>query len=83
MTRIHLDSTLREQLHNLRQPLEFCDEAGRVLGRFFPTSVLSQYESWEPSWNEEELLLQEQTNEKRYSTAEVQAFLEKLGSPIE
>lgn len=31
MTRITLDSTMLEKLHNLVQPLELCDEEGRVL----------------------------------------------------
>jgi hypothetical protein len=78
MTRIILDATLREKLHNLTQPLELCDEAGQVLGRVFPTLDLSEYQPWEPSFSEEELQRQEQANEKRYTTAEVLAHLEKL-----
>jgi hypothetical protein len=78
MTRVVLDTTLREKLHNLTQPLELCDEAGQVLGRVFPTLDLSHYEPWEPSFSEEELQRQEQANEKRYTTAEVLSYLEKL-----
>jgi hypothetical protein len=78
MTRITLDADLRGKLMDLNEPLELCDESGRVLGRFFPTLDLSQYEPWEPSFSEEELQRQEQANEKRYTTAEVVAHLEKL-----
>jgi len=78
MTRILLDDTLKAKLHNLTQPLELCDETGRVLGRVFPAPDLSQYERWEPTFSEEELRRQEQANEKRYSTPEVLAHLEKL-----
>jgi hypothetical protein len=36
MTRITLDRATMELLHNLDEPLEFCDEAGWVLGTFMP-----------------------------------------------
>lgn len=78
MTRVLVDATLRSLLHYLSQPLELCDESGRVLGRVIPTLDLSQYEPWEPSFSEDDLRRQEQTNEKRYTTAEVLAQLEKL-----
>jgi hypothetical protein len=78
MTRVVVTETLRGLLHNLSQPLELCDEAGRVLGRVFPAADLSQYEPWEPTFNADELRRQEQSNEKRYTTAEVLAHLEKL-----
>jgi hypothetical protein len=77
MTRVVVNDTLRSLLHNLSQPLELCDEFGHVLGRVFPTSDLSQYEPWVPSFSEEELRRQEHANEKRYTTAEVLARLEK------
>lgn len=78
MTRVVVNETLRSLLHNLSQPLELCDEDGRVLGRVFPTADLSQYEPWEPTFSADELRRQEQANEKRYTTAEVLAHLEKL-----
>ena len=77
MTRVVVNETLRSLLHNLSQPLELCDEAGRVLGRVFPTPELSQYEPWEPTFSEDDLRRQEHSNEKRYTTAEVLAQLEK------
>ena len=36
MTRITLDRATQELLHNLSEPLEFCDESGWVLGTFMP-----------------------------------------------
>jgi hypothetical protein len=36
MTRITLDRATQELLHNLSEPLEFCDESGWLLGRFMP-----------------------------------------------
>jgi len=78
MTRILMNETLRTLLHDLTQPLELCDEAGRVVGRVFPTVDLSEYEPWEPSFSEDEIRRQIQSNEKRYTTAEVLARLEKL-----
>jgi len=78
MTRVVLDANLREKLGNLAQPLELCDESGRVLGRVFPTPDPARLEPREPQVSEEELDRREQANEKRYTTAEVLAYLEKL-----
>ena len=78
MTRIVLDSVLREKLGNLSEPLELCDEAGQVLARLTPVVDLSQYEPLEPQVSEEELRRREKSNERRYTTAEVLAYLEKL-----
>jgi hypothetical protein len=78
MTRILLDETLRDKLNNLSQPLELCDESGRVVARVFPVTDLSEYEPCEPPISEEELRRREQSNEKRYTTAEVLEHLRKL-----
>lgn len=78
MTRISLDAELRAKLLNLTQPLELCDDSGHVVARLFPLVDLSQYEQWEPPISEEELRRREQSGEKRYTTAEVLAYLEKL-----
>jgi hypothetical protein len=78
MQKIVLDATLREKLHNLAQPLELCDEAGQVLGRVIPCAGLAEFEPYEPSFREEDLKRQEQAEEKRFTFAEVMAYLEKL-----
>ena len=77
MTKVVVDETLRSKLHNLSQPLELCDESGRVLGRVFPALDLSEYEPWEPPISEEELQRREQETES-YTTSEVLAYLESL-----
>ena len=38
MTRITLDRATLELLHDLSEPLEFCDEAGWLLGTFMPAA---------------------------------------------
>jgi len=78
MTRVVVTETLLNLLGNLAQPLELCDAGGQVLARVVPADVASQYEAWEPPFSEEDLRRQEQANEKRYTTAEVLAHLEKL-----
>jgi hypothetical protein len=80
MTRVIVDDALRSKLHNLTEPLELCDSLGNVVGRFVPAFDPSEYEQWEPEFSEEELLQEEQSNEKRYTTAEVLAHLKSLES---
>jgi len=76
MTQIILDAALRSKLHDLNQPLELCDESGRILARLIPVLDPSQYEPVEPQLSAEEL--QRRKNEPDFSTAEVLAYLEKL-----
>jgi hypothetical protein len=64
-------------VHNLTEPLELCAESGEVLGRFFPSLDLSQYEPWEPPISEEELRRREEETES-YTTADLLAYLESL-----
>jgi hypothetical protein len=39
MTQITLDRATTELLHNLSEPLEFCDETGWLLGTFTPEAA--------------------------------------------
>jgi hypothetical protein len=78
MTRIVLDAELRTKLLSLSQPLELCDESGKVVGRVFPVADLSEYELEEPPYDEEELRRLEQSNERRYTTAELLEHLRGL-----
>lgn len=78
MTRVVLDAELKERLLGLSQPVELCDDSGRVLGRVFPTVDLSQYEPWEPPFDEAELRRREQSGAQRYTTAQVLERLEQL-----
>jgi hypothetical protein len=78
MTQIILDAGVSTQLHNLAQTVELCDPSGQVLGRFVPLIDLSEWEPLSPDVSEEELDRRAQSKEKRYTTAEVLACLEKL-----
>jgi hypothetical protein len=78
MSRVLIDKDLMTKLGNLAEPLELVDSAGRVLAQVTPTVDLSQFQPWEPAFDEEELRRLEQSNQKRYTTAEVLAHLEKL-----
>jgi hypothetical protein len=78
VTQIILDANLTTRLNELGQSAELCDPSGQVIGRFVPRIDLSQWEPITPEVSEEELDRREQANEKRYTTAEVLAHLEKL-----
>jgi len=78
VTRIIVGATLSEKLHHLNELVELCDESGRVLGRFLPVFDLAQYEPLTPQVSEEELRRRELSRKKRYTTAEVLVYLEKL-----
>ncbi len=76
MTRITLDADLRNRLHDLSQPLELCDESGRVLARVLPVIDPALYEGLEPRISAEEVQRRRQNKGKTYTTAEVLAHLE-------
>jgi hypothetical protein len=78
MSRIILDSALCGKLRGLAEPVQLCDDSGRVLGEFIPRIDMSEWEFVGPEVSEEELDRREGSNEKRYTTAEVLAYLEKL-----
>jgi hypothetical protein len=78
MTRITVDASLSSQLRELPQAVELCDPSGRVLGQFVPAFDPSEWELVGPEASEEELDRRERSSEKRYTTAEVLAYLEKL-----
>jgi hypothetical protein len=78
MDRIVVSDQLLAQLHNLDRPLELCDAAGRVFGRFLPKLDPALYEGLEPQISPEELQRRKQNKGKTYTTAEVLAHLEKL-----
>jgi hypothetical protein len=78
MPKITLDDALSSRLNELSQVVELCDPSGRVLGRFIPQIDMSEWEPISPEVSEEELDRRERSNEKRYTTAEVLDYLEKL-----
>jgi hypothetical protein len=78
MTRVIVDAVLRGKLHDLNEPLELCDESGRVLAHVVPMPDLSEYEPLEPQVSQQELSRRARASETTYTTAEVLAHLEKL-----
>ena len=78
MNQIFLDANGCIQLNQINRPVEICDPAGRVLGRFVPLIDSSLWEPISPAASEEELNRRELSNEKRYTTAEVLARLERF-----
>jgi hypothetical protein len=77
MTQIIIPEELRLKLANLSQPVELCDGAGQVLGRFLPQPYSLLYEPSEPQVSDEELDQREREDDS-CTTAEVLAYLEKL-----
>jgi hypothetical protein len=78
MTQIILDASVSSKLSDQTQPVELCDPSGRVLGRFVPLIDMTDWEPLSPDISEEELEQRARSNEKRSTTAEVLAHLEKL-----
>jgi hypothetical protein len=78
MTRVVVNEALRSLLHDFSQPLELCDEGGRVLARVLPAIDPSLYEGLDPQITKEELHRRKQNKGKTYTTTEVLAHLEKL-----
>ena len=77
MTKILLNDDLRTKLPDLSQPFEVCDETGKTIGRFIPTTNASNGQV-EPPISREEIDRRKQNKGKAYTTAEVLAHLEKL-----
>ena len=75
MTRVVLDAQLRSRLLDLTQPLDLCDESGRVLGTFRPLAP-ERHGYVEPPLSAEEWQRREQG--PGHTTQEVIDFLEKL-----
>ena len=77
MNQIKIDADLPNKLRNLQHSVELCDEAGLVIGRFLPVLDPKKFSPLEPQVSNKELRRREQAKERRYSTAEVLAHLEK------
>ena len=78
MRQIKLDAATAHKLHQLGQSAELCDPSGKVLEKFVPILDSSLWEPISAPASETELDRREQAKEKRYTTAEVMAHLEKL-----
>ena len=78
MSQMILTFDVASRFESLKDPIQICDPAGRVLGRFFPESSMSRWEPISPEISEEELDRRQNSEERRYTTAEVLAYLENL-----
>lgn len=77
MTRLTLDEPMKSRLDDLTEPVEFCDETGRVLGRYIPSFDPDDYEPLVPQVSDDELQRRRASREW-YSTADVLQHLEGL-----
>lgn len=79
MTRVVVDQQMTEKLHGLGQFLEFCDEAGNVLGTFQPNESSPAFRAWlrdlDPGISEEEIQRRIHSD-KKHSMEEVLARLQ-------
>jgi len=78
MTRVIIDSAVQDKLLNLKEPLELCDESGRVLATVMPALDSAEYGPLEPQISREELERRIRSKGKTYTTEEVLAYLERL-----
>jgi hypothetical protein len=77
LPRITIDADLHRKLQDIVYPVELCNSAGQVVGRYEPVLNPEVY-TLEPQISEEELERRSKSNEKTYTTAEVIAHLESL-----
>lgn len=78
MSKFPLDAAMFESLNSLTHPVDMCGPDGRVAGKFYPSIDWSEWEPVTPEVTDEELRQLAKSNEPRYTTAEVLAYLEKL-----
>ena len=76
MNRVVVDDTLRSKLDNFRSRLEFCDEAGHVLGYLTPAVDPAMYQGVQSPTSPEELQRRSQEGGGR-PLAEIVEDLEK------
>ncbi len=78
MTKVTIEASFRGKFLDFKEPLELCDESGKVVGRFLPSVGEPEYEGLESKITKEELLRRKASGEQTYSTAEVMQRLENL-----
>lgn len=76
MTRITVDPELRMKLLDLSQPIDLCDESGKIIGMFMPINAGLPADDREPPLSEEEWNRRQQ--EPGYTTEELIARLKCL-----
>lgn len=79
MTRVIADDGLKARLKDFSEPLEICDEAGRILGFFHPGDVHDpEVLAWADSVMSQQELERARRSTVTYTTAEVLAYLRSL-----
>jgi hypothetical protein len=78
MERIILTKEMLAHLQNATQPVELCDEAGRVVAHLMPVFDPARWGPLQPQVSLEEIQRRANSNEKRYTTAEVLEHLRGL-----
>jgi hypothetical protein len=78
MMKITLDAAVASQLHELYEAAELCDPSGCVVGLFEPVFDPTKWEMIGPDITDEELERRANSNEDRFTTEEVQAYLKSL-----
>lgn len=76
MTRIFMDDVLRDKLQGLKDNLEICDAAGKVVARVFPAQ--EPYIGREPPLTDEEIQRRRDYQGPMRTTGEVLKRLESL-----
>jgi hypothetical protein len=77
MNQIIVDEQFRAKLTSLAEPLELCDESGRILGLFYPAANGSHDDDVEPPISAEELARRSQERGGR-TLAEIMADLAEV-----
>jgi len=78
MTQVILDAGLRSKLGNLKQPLDLCDESGKILAHVTPAFNPDDWEPVPPPELSEEELKKRENSSRWYTSEEVRRHLESL-----
>jgi hypothetical protein len=78
MTRVTINAILRQELKDLTQVLELCDEQGQVIAHLYPTSNAVKRPPCEPPQLSKEEW-ERRRNGEWLTTGEAIVYLEKLG----
>ena len=78
MPKIVVSADMLTRLRKVTLPADLCDENGSVLGQFVPAFDPSKHEPLESQISRTEMDRRKQSKERRYTSEEVLAQLEKL-----
>ena len=78
MTQVIVDASLRTKLGNLNQPVDLCDESGKILAHVIPAFNPDDWEPVPPPELSEEELKKRENSSRWYTSDEVRRHLESL-----